>query len=373
MGQKVGSVLVERTMFLSGRIGNGHEMFAKACAQLLAAHGVESRTLDAIDLMGGRAGAAGEWVFRRILGVPAVYDAFHFTQLRAGGQLAHFAERTALRFLYSRLAEAIRAFSPELIVSLYPTGAAGAARYRSEHSDIVAVVFVTDALAHRGWVHPETDLFLVVSPAAAATVRQYRPSARIEVVTPPVRTAFHWPPSRAEARRWCGVPDDARCALLISGGWGIGPLDRAARQLSDDGVWVLAVAGSNEALLRRMQAEAANRPRIVPFGWTDRVADLMAACDVVVTSPGYTTCQEARTVGRRLVLLDVVPGHGRENLAHQLELGDAAMASADPALIADVVAAVLDEGRADPVPVGSAEECEREWIGALASIGVELP
>ena len=58
------------------------------------------------------------------------------------------------------------------------------------------------------------------------------------------------------------------------------------------------------------------------FGFTDRIPELMAAADLVITSSG-DTCAEARAVGRPLLLLDLVPGHGRDNLQHELELGDA--------------------------------------------------
>ena len=61
----------------------------------------------------------------------------------------------------------------------------------------------------------------------------------------------------------------------------------------------------------------------MPFGFTDRVPELMAAADLVVALPGATTCSEARVVGRQLLLLDVMPGHGRDNLLHELELGGA--------------------------------------------------
>lgn len=38
----------------------------------------------------------------------------------------------------------------------------------------------------------------------------------------------------------------------------------------------------------------------------------MAAADLVVCLPGATTCSEARVVGRPLLLLDVMPGHGHD-------------------------------------------------------------
>src|SRR5450631_2049590 len=71
---------------------------------------------------------------------------------------------------------------------------------------------------------------------------------------------------------------------------------------------------------------AARQPRVRAFGFTDAVPALMAAADLVITSSG-DTCTEARVVGRPLLLLDVVQGHGRDNLQHELELGEAAVTS----------------------------------------------
>jgi hypothetical protein len=98
----------------------------------------------------------------------------------------------------------------------------------------------------------------------------------------------------------------------------------------------------------------------------------MAACDVVVTSSG-DTCTEARVVGRGLVLLDVVPGHGRENLMHQLELGNAAVCTPDPATIAAAVTTFLDDGtRTETDPVRSRAAWEAPFVAALRAIGYPL-
>ena len=82
---------------------------------------------------------------------------------------------------------------------------------------------------------------------------------------------------------------------------------------------VLAVAGRNARVERELRELAATRPMLRPFGFTDQVPELMAAADVVIALPGATTCAEARVVGRRVLLLDVMPGHGRDNLLHELE------------------------------------------------------
>src|SRR5205814_6001160 len=201
---------------------------------------------------------------------------------------------------------------------------------------------------HRLWVHHGTDCYLVKSEVSAAFVRRFDPGAAVVVAPPPVRPEFFSAPSRADSREALGVPGDARCVLVMAGGWGLGPLVPVARALAEVGLHPWAVAGRNRDAERELRRVASTEPQITPFGFTDRVPDLMAAADVVVTTPG-DTCAEARVIGRRLVLLDVIAGHGRENLQHELEQGGAMVASPDPDLLVPLVQRVLAAG-SDPAP-----------------------
>ena len=142
----------------------------------------------------------------------------------------------ALRTMYPRFVAETEAWPPDLLVSVFATGAAAAARYQREHAPKVrTVVVMTDSYAHRLWVHEGTDLFLVTSHLAACSVRRYRPRARVEVVSAPARPEFYDAPPKAVARDALGVPQDAACVLLMSGAWGIGPLDEAAAGLARAG------------------------------------------------------------------------------------------------------------------------------------------
>jgi len=165
------------------------------------------------------------------------------------------------------------------------------------------------------------------------------------------------------------VPVGERCVLLMSGAWGLGPVAAAAEALANAGVHVLAVAGRNRRLARRLAAAAARQPRVHAFGFTDRVPDLMSAADLVITSSG-DTCSEARTVGRPLLLLDVVQGHGRDNLQHELELGDAMVTSAEARDVMRCALAALDRAKPAPAaPVRSAEGWESAFSAAVSSCG----
>jgi UDP-N-acetylglucosamine:LPS N-acetylglucosamine transferase len=213
-------------------------------------------------------------------------------------------------------------------------------------------------------------LFLVTSAAAAASVRRYLPRAPVAVVPPPVRPEFYAAPPQEQARKALGVPPEDFCVLVIDSGWGFGPLVKSVSALADAGVHVLAVAGRERRIERRLRELAAGTPRITPFGFTDRVPQLMAAADVVLALPGANTCAEARVVGRHLLLLDVMPGHGRDNLLHELELGRAHACVPTAVGVTASVLALRDEAirpNADPVP-----RWEPAYVAALQRIGLDL-
>jgi UDP-N-acetylglucosamine:LPS N-acetylglucosamine transferase len=361
----------------------------------LAKAGWRVRSRDSMSLLGDGAGRAGQRVFDRLMAVPGVYDGLHFAQFRTGGRVARLAERLAARPAVPRLRAELDRDPADLVLSVFATGALAAAELRRQlredggprAPEFRAVVYCPDVAAHKLWVHEGTDLFLVSSPAAAASVRRFLPRAPIATVPPPVRSAFYNAPSQAVARQRLGIPETARCALLIDSGWGFAPLPAAGAALADAGVHVLAVAGRNARVERQLRELAATRPMLRPFGFTDQVPRLMAAADVVIALPGAATCAEARVVGRRLLLLDVMPGHGRDNLLHELEQGSAEACGPTAADIAASATAMLDGPGLDN-PNGSwpngtggsvadgvprAPRWEPAFAAALATIGLDVP
>jgi processive 1,2-diacylglycerol beta-glucosyltransferase len=367
-----------RALLLSGSIGMGHDALAAACAVTLEQRGYRTQTLDAMKLLGKQGHSAGEAVFRTMLAVPGLFDAIHFAALRPGGRLARFADAAASRQVVPRLRAHLDEHPADLAISVFATGAAAVSRLAGDYPAMTHVVFCPDVTPHRLWVQPNVDLYLVTSPVAEAAVRRFAPDARVQVVPGPVRPAFYQAPSQADARDRLGVPREERCVLLMSGAWGLGPVAAAAEALGNAGVHVLAVAGRNARLERRLAAVAARQPRVRAIGFTDLVPELMAAADLVITSSGGT-CGEARVVGRPLLLLDVVQGHGRDNLQHELELGEASVTSPGPADVVRSALAALD--RAKPAgsavfdagrpgaPARSAAAFEAALSAALAIIG----
>ncbi len=359
-----------RALVLSGSIGRGHDVVAEVCAGALRSDGIETAIYDCMALLGRTNAAVAEGLYRFMLARPGLYDGFHFAHLRAEGAFSRYGDRAACRRIARHLASELTDERLELVLSVFATGAAAGAEVAARRPGLRTVVFCTDATVHAMWVHERSDLFIATSELTAHTVRRYRPSAEIAVIPAPVRAAFYSAPPKVEARARLGVPADSSCVLLMAGGWGIGPLARAAAALADDGHRVLAVAGSNTKLLRELSRMGRSRPLVHAFGYTDEMAALMSAADVVVTGPGQA-CHEVRVVGRSLVLLDVVPGHGRENLLYELMLGGASSCSPSAESVRQAVGAAFKSGLTpSPWPVTSEAEWRRSFLRALEPLGV---
>lgn len=331
-----------RAVLLTGSLGLGHDMLARSCTELLERHGWQTRCVNSMSLLGPRSALAGEQVFGRLVAVPAVYDGLHFAHLRAGSPVATALDRWSARRVVPALRAELEREPADLVLSIFATGAAAAARLKAEVPGRRTVVLCPDVAAHRLWVTEGTDLFLVTSGAAAASVRRFLPRARVAVIPTPVRSAFYAAPSQQQARATLGVPPNARCALVIDSGWGFGRTADSVARLARAGVHVLAVAGRRPGLESEFRSLAHGFQQVHPFGFSERVPELMAAADIVIALPGASTCAEARVVGRPLLLLDVMPGHGRDNLLHELELGGAEVCGPTPADVAAAAVALLD-------------------------------
>jgi UDP-N-acetylglucosamine:LPS N-acetylglucosamine transferase len=220
--------------------------------------------------------------------------------------------------------------------------------------ELHSVVVVSDATAHQLWVQPGVGRYVAFSQIAAGSVRQYDPYANVAVIDPPVRPQFRDAPDRLQARRALGWPDAAKIVLLMGGGWGRGPLLAVADRLVGRDLLPVVLAGANQRLLKNVATDRQGARQPVVLGPQDDVARLMAAADVVVTSPGQA-CHEARAVGRPLVVMDTVPGHGRENLLGELSQGGALASPPRPNDVAAAVLAALDGVAGVPERVGRVE------------------
>ncbi len=109
---------------------------------------------------------------------------------------------------------------------------------------------------------------------------------------------------------------NSRWYLMMSGSMGFGNMAQQLRTFARDmrpNSRVICVCGRNEENLKAIQTEFANDWRICPVGYTDKIALIMDACDVVLSKPGGITTTESFIKNIPLVHTAPIPGIEDQN------------------------------------------------------------
>jgi 1,2-diacylglycerol 3-beta-galactosyltransferase len=165
------------------------------------------------------------------------------------------------------------------------------------------VVVLTDLadFPPRFWIEPGIDRVVVGTEEARAQALAIGiPSERTTRVSGMVlHPRFYGaggPGARAAFRAELGLDEGDFVVSLLFGGKGSPEMAPLAERLleEDASLRVVAVCGDNPALYERLSPlEERSGKRLVRLGFTDRVAEVLAASDLLVTKPGPGSLSEA--------------------------------------------------------------------------------
>ena len=185
---------------------------------------------------------------------------------------------------------------------------------------------VTDISPHAFWVYPHIDHYHVATAAGARELEQKGIAPeRIHVSGIPVDPVFAERTPAPVMRQTLGLPERPT-VLLLSGGFGVGPLLAMLDSFVDEdcGLSLVVVAGKNAELEAACRARAASLPLPVSVhGFVNNIHQFMDAADLVVTKPGGLTSNEILAKGKPMMLVAPIPGQEQRNCEYLLEEGAA--------------------------------------------------
>jgi processive 1,2-diacylglycerol beta-glucosyltransferase len=228
----------------------------------------------------------------------------------------------------------IKANDAKALVAPHFYGASALGRYKDQHPDAFTAVVLTDYVPHPMGVPDNLDLYIVADDAAAETVEKIGvPEERIHPTGIPIDPAFEQPADvPGVLRDVLQFPedgeDDLPVVIVMGGGLGGGHLESVVGSLleASAAMRLVVLCGSNTSNRERLRAIAAQRGRSATFlSFTDRVRDLMAASNVLVTKPGGMSCTESLASGLPQVLFNPIPGQEEDNAAAMVRYGAGVM------------------------------------------------
>jgi len=236
-----------------------------------------------------------------------------------------------------RFARFVRQFKPDVVLcthflpleTLGHMKAEGKKRGRKSAVAPIVVSIVTDFEAHALWMTPGVDLYCVAAEETKARVvaRGAKPESVIATGIP-ISARFSRKPDLAATRKTLGLRDDQPVLLVLSGGFGMGPveeilseLDKVNRQFQ-----TVVVTGRNQELREKIAAQDRKHPTHI-LGFASNMDELMGLADLIITKPGGLTSSEALAMGKPLFILNPIPGQEAANSDFLLERGAAAKAN----------------------------------------------
>ena len=220
-------------------------------------------------------------------------------------RLMHAGIRVRHRALVRTLADWLRHEPrPEAVVSVFPNFNGVLRDALGEVLPGVPLIVVLTDFADfpkHFWIEPGLDRVVVGSPEAARQalalgVQAERVSRVSGMILHPRFYRASGPEVRERVRAELGLPATDFGVCLLFGGKGSPEMAPLAEQLllRDPTLRVIAVCGDNPPLYESLAATAARSAgRLSRFGFTDRVAELLAASDLLVTKPGPGSLAEA--------------------------------------------------------------------------------
>jgi processive 1,2-diacylglycerol beta-glucosyltransferase len=188
---------------------------------------------------------------------------------------------------------------------------------------------VTDFEAHALWMEPAVDLYCVAAEETKARlVARGAAAEHVAVTGIPIAAKFSGQVDAGAVRKRHGLRDDLPVLLVLSGGFGLGPVAEILDELNKlaTAVQVVVVCGRNEELRRELAVQERRHPTHV-VGFVTNMHELMAVSDLVLTKPGGLTSSEALALGKPMFVLNPIPGQEAANSDFLLEHGAAAKAN----------------------------------------------
>jgi processive 1,2-diacylglycerol beta-glucosyltransferase len=327
-----------RVLILSASVGAGHLRAAEA-VELALRQSVPEATVKNVDVL-----ELTNAVFRRVYGkfyldlvnkAPHVLGYFYDMMDRPSKSGRNRGDRFRLlleKFNLRPFTRFLTAQPWNVVINTHflPAEIIASLRKKKQFS-VPQVTVTTDFETHRLWVNQPCDRYFTATDEGALYLQSWGVPARDIVTTGiPVHPVFSEPKDRATLLARHGLAGDRPIILQLSGGFGVGPIERLYRELLNVELplEVVAVSGRNEKLKQQLQqvpCPAQHRAKVL--GFTKEIDELMAVADLVVSKPGGLTTSETLARGAVMVIVNPIPGQESRNSDFLLESGAAIKAN----------------------------------------------
>lgn len=240
-----------------------------------------------------------------------------------GGLLAKVST-TSNKIMAVKMAKLFREFKPDIVISTHPFGSQMTSYLKQKKkTNCILATIMTDFASHDQWLigNKFVDFYFVSNPFMKnEMIKNKIPENKIFVTGIPISNRFMQSYNKKEICDLFDLDSTKKIILFFGGGeYGLGK-DKTVSILSCladfTNIQVIAIAGKNEKLKKAFENIVTEKKKeksikVLPF--TDKVPELMAISDLVITKPGGLTVSESLASHLPLIVINPIPGQEEEN------------------------------------------------------------
>ena len=193
--------------------------------------------------------------------------------------------------------------------------------HKSNYIDIPPMISVlTDYTTHSTWIQNEIDYYIVGHDYVKELLAyEGVNSKKIKAFGIPVEKSFLKHRNKDTVLKEFGLSPNKLTILLMGGSFGAGNIKETLEELLavDRDFQILVITGKNEHLkdkLSKMLDSTVHNKKVCLLGYTDKMNDILASIDVLISKPGGLTTTEALLNNVPMIVPYFIPGQEEENL-----------------------------------------------------------
>lgn len=217
-------------------------------------------------------------------------------------KLYTFHKITAYRF--SKLIDEYR---PDYILCAHFSPAYYSALYKDIFNYRIGVV-VTDYFIHPHWVNKEIDDYFIPYEDLSEQLLSYGiQNANIYPFGIPVNLSLEGKIDKESARERFGLSPNRISAVVMGSRVFGGEWFEIVQEIIDFDYDLLVLCGENKEAMKKI-GQLKGKTNLKIYGMVDRIQELIAVCDILITKAGGITTTEATRAGPCLLFANSIPG-----------------------------------------------------------------
>jgi processive 1,2-diacylglycerol beta-glucosyltransferase len=320
-----------KVLILSVPVGTGHIKAARAISQALSIVAPSSTV---------RSENCFDWVYPLYgYAYTKIYD---FGQKRSralikffyGGVGVHSGSSKLLYMMHKALVYHFRnlleEFKPDYIFCSHYSPGYFSALYKNDYHYKIGIV-VTDYYIHPHWVNHEIDHYFIPHESLTKQIVSYGVSKnKIFPYGIPVALELEHGIDTDAARKRFGLSKTRISAVVMGSKVFGGEWFEIVREIVDFDYDLLVLCGENKEVMERIK-KLKGKARLITYGMVERIHELIATCDILITKAGGITTTEATKVGPCLLFANSIVGLEDKNEAFFISHGAALRLTKDNA------------------------------------------